>query len=73
MHFERVVAAGRRRLQRSATRAAKGVPGSSGMEEGVPRLTEPAKRDYLSLRERIEISRSMIPGLQQYITERCLK
>ncbi|WP_350338725.1 lysis system i-spanin subunit Rz [Cronobacter sakazakii] len=47
------------------------MPGSSGMEEGAPRLTEPAKRDYLSLRERIETSWSMIAGLQQYITIQC--
>ncbi|WP_336295272.1 lysis protein [Cronobacter dublinensis] len=72
--LERDVATGRKRLQLSATCTAKGGPGASGMDDGAaPRLTNPAERDYLTLRERIETSRSMILGLQQYITEQCLK
>ncbi|MDT3604176.1 lysis protein [Cronobacter dublinensis] len=72
--LEHDVATGRKRLQLSATCAARGAPGSSGMDDGAtPRLTHSAERDYLTLRERIETSRSMILGLQQYITEQCLK
>ncbi|EOV8972714.1 lysis protein [Cronobacter turicensis] len=71
--LEHDVATGRKRLQLSATCASKGVSGSSGMDDGAAaRLTDPAERDYLTLRERIETTRAMILGLQQYITKQCL-
>ncbi|ORM64525.1 lysis protein [Pantoea rodasii] len=38
-----------------------------------PRLTDSAQRDYFTLRERIEIAGKQIAGLQQFISEQCLR
>nr|WP_139794636.1 lysis protein [Pantoea vagans] len=35
------------------------------------RLTDAAQRDYFTLRERAEVARRQIAGLQQYIREQC--
>ncbi|HHJ0101992.1 TPA: lysis system i-spanin subunit Rz, partial [Yersinia enterocolitica] len=37
-----------------------------------PRLTDAAQRDYLRLRERIDIATKQITGLQEYINKVCL-
>lgn len=72
--LERDVAAGSKRLQLNASCAANGSLSAPSMDDGAtPRLTYPAEWDYLTLRDRIETSRVMILGLQQYITEQCLK
>lgn len=48
--------------------AATGEPDETG-----PRLTDAARRDYITLRERIVEVRSQVTGLQRYINEECLK
>ncbi|MFW0824785.1 lysis protein [Cronobacter dublinensis] len=69
------VANGNRRLQLHATckpvRDATTATGSA--DATAPRLDDAAQRDYFTLREKIETSRTMILGLQKYITEQCLK
>ncbi|WP_428980683.1 lysis system i-spanin subunit Rz [Erwinia billingiae] len=37
------------------------------------RLTDTAQRNCFTLRERIEVAGKQIAGLQEYITEQCLK
>ncbi|EKM5066630.1 lysis protein [Cronobacter turicensis] len=70
--LERDVATGRKRLQLNATCPANGTSDAASMDDGTrPRLADAAERDYFVLRERIETSRSMIAGLQQYITKQC--
>ncbi|HHQ6553277.1 TPA: lysis protein [Serratia fonticola] len=68
--LQRAVAAGTRKLQLAATcpdATTSGVVDATGA-----RLTDAAERDYFSLRERIEIARSQIAGLQDYIRNVCL-
>lgn len=54
--------------QRPKTTGPASVP-----DDASARLTNAAERDYLSLRERIGIATSQISGLQDYITNVCLK
>lgn len=71
--LERDVAAGRKRLQISARCPANGAASATSVDDGTtPRLTDTAERDYFTLRERIETSRKMIGGLQEYIRYQCL-
>ncbi|AJJ63917.1 lysis protein [Yersinia aldovae] len=67
---------GTKRLQLNAT-CPKSVPKTTGPssipDDASARLTESAQRDYISLRERIGIATSQINGLQDYITNVCLK
>ncbi|MFB5745083.1 lysis protein [Cedecea sp. S5-13] len=45
-----------------------------GMDDAAsPRLSNAAERDYFRLRERIETSVKQIAGLQQYISDQCLR
>lgn len=68
------VATGRRRLQLSATCTKQYATGTSGMGDAASaRLTDAAQQDYFTLRQRIEVAGKQIAGLQQYITEQCLK
>ena len=68
------VIAGKRRLQLSATCPNQSTTGSSSLDDAAsPRLTDSAERDYFTLRERIEVAGKQISGLQQYITEQCLR
>ncbi|MEI2684599.1 lysis protein [Erwinia aphidicola] len=68
------VVAGRKRLQLNATCKKQSTSGSPSLDDAAsPGLTDSAQRDYFTLRERIETSRKMIAGLQQYIREQCLK
>ncbi|EPB9884037.1 lysis protein [Yersinia enterocolitica] len=70
------IASGTKRLQLNAT-CSKPVPKTTGPasvpDDASARLTNAAERDYLSLRERIGIATSQINGLQDYITNVCLK
>ncbi|EHN8903922.1 MULTISPECIES: lysis protein [Enterobacter] len=68
------VIAGRKRLQLNARCTENGATVSPGMDDAsTARLTQSAERDYFTLRERIETSRKMIAGLQDYIKQQCLK
>lgn len=72
--LERDVAVGRKRLQISARCPENGAASTTGVDDGTgPRLTDAAERDYFTLRDRIEIAGKQIAGLQQYISEQCLK
>lgn len=72
--LERDVAAGRKRLQLNATCRTNGAPGTTGVDDGTgPRLTDAAERDYFTLRQRIETVTSQLKGLQQYVSEQCLR
>ncbi|CNC29304.1 putative prophage endopeptidase [Yersinia pseudotuberculosis] len=70
------IANGTKRLQLNAT-CTKPVSKTTGpasvTDDASARLTDAAQRDYLSLRERIGIAISQINGLQDYITNVCLK
>ncbi len=70
------IANGTKRLQLNAT-CSKPVPKTTGPasvpDDASARLTNAAERDYLSLRERIGIATTQIEGLQDYITNVCLK
>ena len=72
--LERDVATGKRRLQLNATCAANGETGSGSLGDASgPRLTDPAQRDYFTLRERIETVTRQVAYLQEYIITQCLK
>lgn len=70
------IANGTKRLQLNAT-CSKPVSKTTGPasvpDDASARLTNAAERDYLSLRERIGIATTQIAGLQDYITNVCLK
>ncbi|HHB1475410.1 TPA: lysis protein [Yersinia enterocolitica] len=69
------VAAGRRRLRLNAQCVSTVSPqtGTASMDDATgPRLTDAAQRDYLRLRERIDIATKQITGLQEYINKVCL-
>ncbi|MGQ5788499.1 lysis protein [Serratia sp. IR-2025] len=68
--LQRAVDAGNLRLQLAATCPTTGPAGVA--DATGPRLTDAAERDYFRLRERIEIARSQIAGLQDYIRQVCL-
>lgn len=70
------IANGTKRLQLNATctkPVSKTTGSASVTDDASARLTDSAERDYLSLRERIGIATSQINGLQDYITNVCLK
>lgn len=69
--LRRLVDAGARKLQLAATCPTTGTAGVA--DAASPRLTDSAQRDYFRLRERIEIARSQIAGLQDYIRQVCLR
>lgn len=70
----RDVAAGRKRLQISARCPENGAASATSMDDATgPRLTDAAERDYFTLRQRIETVNKMINGMQEYISEQCLK
>ena len=69
--LQRCVAAGKCGLR---VNVVKQATTTSGMDDAASaRLTDAAERDYLSLRERIGIATSQIKGLQDYISNVCLK
>lgn len=68
------VATGKRRLQLNATCAKQSATGTSSLDDAASaRLTDAAQRDYFILRERIEVTVKQIAGLQQYVTDQCLR
>ena len=69
------VSAGRKRLQLNARcPSSDKTPGPPGVDDvGSARLTDAAQRDYFTLRERIETAGKQIAGLQEYISNICLK
>ncbi|EOS93845.1 lysis protein [Erwinia tracheiphila] len=73
--LERSVIAGNQRLRVNAS--CKPVPGAAtatGLDDASRAgLNDTAQRDYFTLRKRIEIARSQIAGLQDYIRNVCLK
>ncbi len=72
--LERDVASGKRRLQLNARCTTNGATSTTSMDDGTgPRLTDSAERDYFTLRERIETATKQIAGLQQYVSEQCLR
>lgn len=72
--LERDVAAGRKRLRINATCPKGNTAGATRVDDATaPGLTDSAQRDYFTLRDRIETSRKMISGLQEYIHSQCLK
>lgn len=72
--LEHDVATGKRRLQLNARCTTNGATSTTGLDDGTgPRLTESAERDYFTLRERIETATKQIAGLQQYVSEQCLR
>lgn len=68
------VATGKRRLQLNATCQRHSAADTPGLDDAATaRLTDAAQRDYFTLRERIEVAGKQIAGLQQYISEQCIK
>lgn len=72
--LERSVIAGNQRLRVNAScKSVSGLTTASGLDDGTRAgLTDAAQRDYFTLRKRIEIARSQIAGLQDYIRNVCL-
>lgn len=75
-HLRADVESGRRRLRLNAdcpaTAATHSTPAGLADATG-PRLTDAARRDYFTLRERITLSDKQLAGLQAYIRGVCLK
>ena len=70
----RCVSSGKCGLRINAKCPVDGTATATGLDDAVtPRLTDPAQRNYFTLRERIETSGKMISGLQDYIRQQCLK
>ncbi|MGC1034143.1 lysis protein [Pantoea agglomerans] len=68
------VATGKRRLQLKATCENQSASRTTSMDDAASaRPTDAAQRDYFTLRDRIEVSRKIIAGLQEYILQSCLK
>lgn len=67
------VATDRRRLQLSANceQSGKAASSASTAYAATARPTDAAQRDYFTLRDRIEIARNQILGLQEYIKTQC--
>ncbi|OSL86511.1 lysis protein [Escherichia coli] len=68
------VAAGRKRLRINATcpGPVREATATTGVADAArPELTDTARRDYFTLRERIATSDKMIQGLQAYIRKEC--
>lgn len=69
------IANGTKRLQLNAncTKPVPKIASTASMDDVTsPELTDSARRDYLSLRERIGIATSQIAGLQEYVRQQCL-
>lgn len=66
------VASGRRRLQFNASCTKQSPTITTVMDDAAsPRLTKSAEQDYFTLRKRIETSKKMIAGLQDFIKQQC--
>lgn len=72
--LERDVASGKRRLQLNASCPANGATSTGSLgDASSPGLTDSAKRDYFTLRERIVTVTKQVGYLQDYIKAQCLK
>ncbi|QIE96410.1 lysis protein [Pantoea stewartii] len=73
--LRRDVDSGAKRLRVSA-KCNRPVSGKSSAtrldDDGSPRLTDAAQRDYFTLRERIETVTKQLTGLQDYVRQVCL-
>ncbi len=73
--LRRDVDSGAKRLRVSA-KCDRPVSGKSSTtrvdDDGSPRLTDAAQRDYFTLRERIETITKQLTGLQDYVRQVCL-
>lgn len=73
--LRRDVDSGAKRLRVSA-KCDRPVSGKSSAtrvdDDGSPRLTDAAQRDYFTLRERIETITKQLTGLQDYVRQVCL-
>lgn len=73
--LRRDVDSGAKRLRVSA-KCDRPVSGKSSTtrvdDDGSPRLTDAAQRDYFTLRERIETVTKQLTGLQDYVRQVCL-
>lgn len=69
------VSSGAHRLQLSATcqPMRKSTTTVSMDDASSPRLTDSAQQDYFNLRKLIELSNKQIMGLQDYISQQCLR
>jgi prophage endopeptidase len=71
------VRSGQRRLRLNATCTTSAVPQAPGTarvdDAAGPRLDGTAERDYFNLRAGIETATKQIAGLQDYVTNVCLK
>ncbi|WP_404829914.1 lysis protein [Serratia symbiotica] len=67
--LQRDVAAGARKLRLAAT--CRSATAASVADADSPRLTVAAERNYFRLRERIEVARQQIAGLQDYVRNVC--
>ena len=72
--LERSVIAGNQRLRVNAScKSVSSRTAASGLDDASRAgLNDAAQRDYFTLRKRIEIARSQIAGLQDYIRTVCL-
>lgn len=72
--LQRCVSDGKCGLRINAKCPANGATGSGSMGDASgPRLTDPAERDYFTLRERIVTVTKQVGYLQDYINTQCLK
>ena len=72
--LQRCVRTGKCGLHVNARCPADGTTSTGGMGDATgPRLTDPAERDYFTLRERIVTVTKQVGYLQDYINEQCLK
>jgi prophage endopeptidase len=71
--LQQCVNSGKCGLRINATCPKGNTTSTTGLDDATgPRLTDPAQRDYFTLRSRIETAGKQITGLQQYIREQCL-
>ncbi|MGU3487305.1 lysis protein [Enterobacter bugandensis] len=72
--LQRCVRTGKCGLHVNARCPADGTSSTGGMGDATgPRLTDPAERDYFTLRDRIVTVTKQVGYLQDYINEQCLK
>ena len=72
--LQRCVSSGKCGLRVNAKCPANGATGTGSMGDASgPRLTDPAQRDYFTLRERIVTVTKQVGYLQDYIKDQCLK
>ncbi len=72
--LERDVAAGHKRLRINAECPANREANTGGLGDASrPRLTDPAERDYFTLRYRIKTVTGQVGYLQDYIRSQCLR